>query len=174
MIMLSISFYESMTIHADMKRTYHLFPQKPEFERKFRFEEDLPFLVRAMAGLDGQFGTFITDGPDRKATPINAKRSIEMEIADKSVDFFPLNLHTIDSVLKDVTPEGVIDFKVNLRYSILDEKYDRVAFKGDTYLVRANLDRGVLGMNIHLIDGLGRTDCERIADTIVEEIKRIG
>jgi hypothetical protein len=27
-------------------------------------------------------------------------------------------------------------------------------------------------MNIHLTDGLGRTDCERIADTIVEEIKR--
>jgi hypothetical protein len=161
-----------MTIHAGMRRTYHLFPQNPEFERKFRFEADLPFLVRTMAGLDGQFGTFVTDGPDRKATPIQAKRSIGVEITDKSVDFVPLNKHTIDSVLRDVTPEGEIDFKLNLRYSVLDAKYNRVAFKGDTYLVRTNLDNGVLTMKIHLTDGQARTDPERIADTIVEEIKR--
>ncbi len=161
-----------MTIHADMRRTYHLFPQNPEFERKFRFEADLPFLVRTIAGLNGQFGSFVTDGPDRKATPIQAKRSIEVEIADKSVDFVPLNKNTLDPVLKDITPEGTIDFKINLQYSVLDAKYNRVAFKGDTYLVRTNLDNRVLTMNIHLIDGLARTAPERIADTIVEEIKR--
>jgi hypothetical protein len=155
-----------------MRRTYHLFPQNPEFERKFRFESDLPFLVSTMAGLDGQFGTFITDGPDRKATPIEAKRSIEVEIAEKSVDFVQLNKNTLDSVLRDVSSEGIIDFRINLRYSVLDANYNRVAFKGDTYLVRTNLDKGVLTMNIILMDGLGRTDCERIADTIVEEIKR--
>ncbi len=155
-----------------MRRTYHLFPQKPEFERKFRFESDLPFLVSTMAGLDGQFGTFITDGPDRKATPIQAKRSIEVEIAQKSVDFVPLNKNTLDSVLGDISSEGIIDFRINLKYSVLDANYNRVAFKGDTYLVRTNLDKGVLTMNINLMDGLGRTDCERIADTIVEEIKR--
>jgi len=125
-----------------------------------------------MAGLDGQFGTFITDGPDRKATPIQAKRSIEVEIAQKSVDFVPLNKHTLDSVLRDVSSEGIIDFRINLKYSVLDANYNRVAFKGDTYLVRTNLDKGVLTMNISLMDGLARTDCERIADTIVEEIKR--
>jgi hypothetical protein len=161
-----------MTIHAGMRRTYHLFPQNPEFERKFRFEADLPFLVRTMAGLDGQFGMFITDGPDRKATPIQAKRSIGIEITDKSVDFVPLNKYSIDSVLRDVTPEGEIDFKVNLNYSVLDANYNRVAFKGDTFLVRTNLDNGVLTMKIHLTDGQARTDPERIADTIVEEIKR--
>jgi hypothetical protein len=161
-----------MTIHAGMRRTYHLFPQNPEFESKFKFEADLPFLVRTIAGLDGQFGTFITDGPDRKATPIEAKRSIEVEIAEKSVDFVPLNKNTLDSVLRDVSPVGTIDFKINLRYSVLDANYNRVAFKGDTYLVRTNLDKGVLTMNINLIDGLARTDCKRIADTIVEEIKR--
>jgi len=161
-----------MTIHAGMRRTYHLFPQNPEFERKFRFEADLPFLVRTMAGLDGQFGEFVTDGPDRKATPIQAKRSIGVEITDKSVDFVPLNKHTIDSILRDVTPEGMIDFKVNLMYSVLDANYNRVAFKGDTFLVRTNLDNGVLTMKIHLTDGQARTDPERIADTIVEEIKR--
>jgi hypothetical protein len=125
-----------------------------------------------MAGLDGQFGNFITDGPDPKATPIKAKRSIEVEIAEKSVDFVPLNKNSLDSVQRDVTPEGTIDFKINLRYSVLDANYNRVAFKGDAYLVRINLEKGVLIMNIILIDGLGRTDCERIADTIVEEIKR--
>jgi hypothetical protein len=163
-----------MTIGAGMKRTYHLFPQNPEFERKFRFKADLPFLVSTIAGLDGQFGSFVTDGPDRKATPIQAKRSIEVEIADKSVDFVPLNKNTIGPILKDVTPEGTIDFKINLRYSVLDSNYNRVAFKGDTYLVRTNLDNSVLTMNIHLIDGLERTDPERIADTIVEEIKKKG
>jgi hypothetical protein len=125
-----------------------------------------------MAGMDGQSGEFITDGPDRKATPMKAKRSIGIEITDKSVDFVPLNKNTLDTVLRDVTPQGTIDFRVILRYSILDSNYDRIAFKGDTYLVRTNLDKNVLSMNIHLVDGLGRTDCERIADTIVEEIKR--
>ena len=161
-----------MTINADMKRAYHLFPQNPEFERKFRFKADLTFLVRTMAGIDGQFGEFVTDGPDRKATPIKAKRSIGIEIADKSVDFVPLNKNTLDSVLRDVTPIGTIDFKVSLRYSVLDANYNRVGFKGDTYLVRTSLENSILTMKIHLIDGLARTDCERIADTIVEEIKR--
>ncbi|MDL5502203.1 MAG: hypothetical protein QSU88_03205, partial [Candidatus Methanoperedens sp.] len=105
------------------------------------------------AGLNGQFGTFITDGPDRKATPIQAKRSIDVEIADKSVDFVPLNKNTLGPVLKDITPEGTIDFKINLQYSVLDANYNRVPFKGDTYLLRTNLDNRVLTMNIHLIDG---------------------
>ncbi len=161
-----------MTIHADMRRTYHLFPQNPEFERKFRFKADLPFIVRIMAQLDGQFGTFVTDGPDRKATPIKANRNLAVEITDKSVDFVPLNKYTLDSVLRDVTSEGVIDFRVNLRYSILDAKYNRVAFKGDIYLVRTKLEDGILTMNIHLVDGLARTDPGRIADTIVEEIRK--
>jgi len=161
-----------MTIHAGMRRTYHLYPQNPEFERKFRFEEYLPFLVRIMAGMNGQSGEFITDGPDRKATPIKAKRNIGIEISERSVDFVTLNKNTLDSVLRDVTSEGTIDFRVILQYSLLDSNYNRIGFKGDTYLVRTNLDKGVLTMNIHLVDGLGRTDCERIADTIVEEIKR--
>jgi len=89
-----------MTIGAGMKRTHHLFPQNPEFERKFSFKADLPFLVSTIAGLDGQFGSFVTDGPDRKATPIQAKRSIEVEIADKSVDFVPLNKNTLGPILR--------------------------------------------------------------------------
>ena len=155
-----------------MRRTYHLYPQNPEFERKFRFAENLPFLVKIMAGMDGQSGEFITDGPDRKATPIKAKRSIAIEITDRSVDFVRLNKNSLDKLIRDVTPEGTIDFRIILQYSLLDSNYNRVAFKGDTYLVRTKLDNGVLTMNIHLMDGQGRTDCDRIADTIVEEIIR--
>lgn len=155
-----------------MKRMYHLFPKEPEFQRKYNFQSDLPYIVRIMAGMDGQFGTFITDGPDKKATPIKAKRSINVEITDKSIDFYPLNKNSLGSVLKDVSAEGIIDFRVNLKYSFLDEKFDRVAFKGDSYLVRTDLENGVLAVKVHHTDGSGRTDCERIADTIVEEIIR--
>ncbi len=161
-----------MTIHAIMKRMYHQFPKEPEFERKYNFKADLPYIVKVMAGMDGQFGTFITDGPDRKATPIKAKRSINVEITDKSIDFYPLNKNTLNSVLRDITEEGVIDFKVNLRYSFLDEKFERVPFKGDSFLVRADLENGILTMKLHHIEGLGRTECEKVADTIVEEITR--
>jgi hypothetical protein len=155
-----------------MRRIYHQFPKNPEFERKYNFQADLPYIVRTMAGMDGQFGTFITDGPDLKGTPIKAKRSINIEITDKSVDFNPLNKNTLNSVLQDVTDEGIIDFRVNLKYSFLDEKFNRVPFKGDSYLVRAALENGILTMKVHRIDGMGRTDCERITDTIVEEIAR--
>ncbi len=155
-----------------MKRMYHQFPKEPDFERKYNFKADLPYIVKVMAGMDGQFGTFITDGPDRKATPVKAKRSINVEITDKSIDFYPLNKHTLNSVLRDITEEGVIDFKVNLRYSFLDEKFERVPFKGDSFLVRADLENGILTMKLHHIEGLGRTECEKVADTIVEEITR--
>ncbi len=155
-----------------MKRMYHQFPKEPEFQRKYNFQADLPYIVKILAGMDGQFGTFVTDGPDRKATPIQAKRSINIEITDKSIDFYPLNKNNLGSVLKDVSTEGIIDFRVNLKYSFLDEKFDRVAFKGDSYLVRTELENGVLTMKVHHIDGMGRTDSERIADTIVDEITR--
>ncbi len=155
-----------------MKRMYHQFPKEPEFERKYNFRADLPYIVKVMAGMDGQFGNFITDGPDRKATPIKAKRSISIEITDKSIDFYPLNKNTLNSVLKDITEEGIIDFKVNLKYSFLDEKFERIPFKGDSFLVRADLENGILTMKLHRIEGMGRTECERVADTIVEEITR--
>ncbi len=155
-----------------MKRTYHEFPQKPEFERKYNFRADLPYIVRTLAEMDNQFGTFITDSPDLKGRTIKAKRSINVEITDKSVNFYPLNKDSLQDVLKDVKAEGTIDFRIALKYSFLDEKFDRVPFKGDSYLVRTQLEGGVLTMKIHHIEGMGRTECARIADTIVDEIKR--
>lgn len=155
-----------------MKRIYHQFPANPEFERKYNFRADLPYIVGIMAGMDAQFGDFITDSPDGKGRPIKAKRSINVEITDRSVDFYPLNKNTLASVLRDVSGEGIVDFRVNLKYSLLDEKFDRIPFKGDSYLVRADLSNGILTMKVHHIDGMKRTDCERIADTIVEEIAK--
>lgn len=154
----------------NMRRTYHQFPKNPEFERKYNFKADLPYVVKTMAGMDGQSGEFITDSPDRKGRPIKAKRSINIEITDKSVDFYPLNNNTLVDVLADVKTEGKIDFKVTLHYSFLDDKFDRIPFKGDSYLVRTDLKNGILTLAVHNIDGLSRTDSERIAETVVEEI----
>jgi hypothetical protein len=153
-----------------MKRIFHQFPQKPELERKYNFRADLPYIVRTIAGMNGQFGTFITDSPDLKGRPIQAKRSISIEITDKRVNFYPLDNETVDSVIGEINKEGTIDFRVTLKYSFLDDKFDRVPFKGDSFLVRTRLDSGVLTMNVHHIDGMGRTESERIADTIIDEI----
>lgn len=155
-----------------MRRIYHRFPQNPEFEQKYNFKADLPYIVKTIAGMDGQFGTFVTDAPDIRGSPVKAKRTINVEIADRKVEFHPLNKDTLDSVLADVDAEGTIDFRVILKYSHLDEKYNRVSFKGDSYLVRADLENGALTMKVHHIDGMGRTQCASIADTIVEEIIR--
>jgi hypothetical protein len=155
-----------------MKRTYHEFPQKPEFERKYNFRADLPYIVKTLAEMDNQFGTFITDSPDLKGRTIKAKRSINVEITDRSVNFYPLNKDSLADVIQDVKNEGIIDFRIALKYSFLDEKFDRVPFKGDSYLVRTQLENGVLTMKIHHIEGMGRTECAKIADTIVDEIKR--
>ncbi len=155
-----------------MKRTYHQFPQKAEFEQKYHFRADLPYIVKIMAGLDGQFGTFTTDSPDLKGRIIKAKRTINVDITNKRTDFNSLNKNTLDSVLTDVENEGTIDFRVKLKYSYLDEKYNRQPFKGDSYLVRTNLENGVLTLMVHHVDGMGRTECGRIADTIVDAIVR--
>jgi hypothetical protein len=69
-----------------------------------------------------------------------------------------------------VKNEGTVDFKVTLKYSFLDDNFDRVPFTGDSFLVRTHLDSGILTMKVHHTDGMGRTECGRIADTIVDEI----
>ncbi len=155
-----------------MRRIYHLFPQKPEFEQKFNFRADLPYIVRTLVGMDGKFGTFITDAPDLRGSIIKAKRTINVDIVDKNIEFYPLNKNTLDTALQDITSEGSIDFRVNLKYSFLDEKYDHIPFTGDSFLVRTSIENSVLTMKVHRIDGMGRTECARIADTIVDEIIR--
>ncbi len=155
-----------------MKRIYHQFPQKPDFEQKYSFKADIPYIIRTMAAMNGQSGTFITDAPDLKGRTIAAKRTINVEITDKSTEFYSLDKGVLDSVLADAAGEGTVDFRINLKYSFLDKKYDRVPFKGDSFLVRTNLENGVLKLMVHRVDGMGRTESGRIADTIIDEIKR--
>jgi len=154
------------------KRVYHYFPQRVDFEQRYNYRGDLPFLVKTLAGMDEKFGMFITDSPDPRGRPIQAKRKIRVEIADKKVDFVPLNSKTLDSIIGDIESSGILDFRVTLEYSYLDEKYSRVPFKGDVYLVRSDLKDEILKLSVHHIEGLGRTDSSRIADTIVDELQR--
>ncbi len=155
-----------------MKRIYHHFPLKPDFEQQYHFHADLPYIVRTMAEMDGKFGTFVTNSPDLKGKSIKAKRDIKVDITDKSVEFYPLNKDTVDSVLGDIKQEGTIDFRVALKYSFLDAKYDRIPFKGDSFIVRANLENSILTIKVQHMDGMGRTESSRIAETIIDEIMR--
>jgi hypothetical protein len=155
-----------------MKRIYHNIPSNPDFEQRYDFKGDLPYIVRTMAEMDGKFGSFITDSPDLKGKSIEAKRDIKVEITNKSIEFFPLNKNTVNSVLNDIKKEGTIDFRVALKYSFLDAHYNRIPFKGDSFLVRTSLEKGVLTIKVHHMDGMGRTQPSRIADTIIDEIIR--
>jgi len=75
-------------------------------------------------------------------------------------------------VLDSLEKEGIIDFRVNLRYSYLDGKYNRVPFKGDVYLVRSIIENELLVLQIIHMDGPMRTECGRLADTIIDELRR--
>ncbi|MBW6470614.1 MAG: hypothetical protein K0A90_05255 [Methanosarcinaceae archaeon] len=155
------------------KRIYHRFPHREiQFEQKYRYYSDLPFLVRVMANLDGKFGMFVTESVSQKGHRIQAKREIGVEIMTNEVDFVPLNYDNVDAIVDTIEPEGIIDFKIILKYSYLDGKYNRVPFKGDTYLVRVSLENNVAVLQIKHIDGPERTECGRVADTIIEELRR--
>ena len=125
-----------------------------------------------MANMDGKFGMFVTESVAQRGHRIQAKREISVEIVRNGVDFEPLNYKNVDQMIDTIEPEGIIDFKVTLNYSYLDGKYNRVPFRGDIYLVRAILENEVLVLQIHKIEGPGRTEAGRVADTIIEEIRR--
>ncbi|MGM0771597.1 MAG: hypothetical protein ACQESU_08335 [Halobacteriota archaeon] len=155
------------------KRIYHRFPHREvQFEQKHRYYSDLPYFVRVMAGMDGKFGMFVTESTTKKGHRIQAKRVIGVEIAINGLDFAPLNYETVDSMIDTIEPEGIIDFRVTLTYSYLDGKYNRVPLKGDVYLVRSILESEVLTLRINHIDGQERTECGRVADTIIDELRR--
>lgn len=155
------------------KRLYHKFPYEDiEFEQKYRYHADLQYLVKVMANINGKFGMFVTESVVQKGHKIEAKREIGVEIVVNGVDFEPLNNRNLDTLISTIESKGIIDFKINLNYSYLDKNYNRVPFRGDTYLVRASLENDVLILQIHRIDGVGRTETSRLADTIIEEIRR--
>jgi hypothetical protein len=143
-----------------------------EFEQKYRYHSDLPFFVKVMANMDGKFGMFVTESVTKRGHRIQAKREISVEIVANGIDFSPLNYDTVEDVLETLETEGIVDFRIHLRYSYLDGKYNRVPFRGDIYLARAILEHELLVLQINHIDGPKRTECGRVADTIIDELRR--
>jgi hypothetical protein len=125
-----------------------------------------------MANIDGKFGMFVTESVTQRGHRIQAKREIAIEVVTNGIDFSSLNYDTVDYVLDTLEKEGIIDFRVHLRYSYLDGKYNRVPFRGDIYLVRAIVESELLVLQINHIDGPKRTECGRVADTIIDELRR--
>ena len=156
------------------KRVCYRFPERNvHFEQKYRYYGDLPHLVRIMAGMDGKYGMFTTESPDRRGHTIHARRDIGVHIAENNLDFAHLSPAGVEDALDGIESSGTVDFKISLKYSHLDEKYKRIVFSGDDYLVRVHLDGDLLTLSVHLDSGPGRTECRRVADTIVEELRRV-
>ncbi|MEA1894523.1 MAG: hypothetical protein U9N36_04815 [Euryarchaeota archaeon] len=155
------------------KRIYYHFPKcDVHFEQKYRYYEDLPYLVRTMAGLDGRREMFTTESPDRKGCTVKSKREIAMYIVENNLDFVHLSPTNVDAVLAGIESVGTLDFKISLKYSRLDEKYKMIAFTGDDYLVRMHLDGDLLTLVVHLGSGPGRTECRQMAGGIVEALRQ--
>ena len=155
------------------KRIYYHFPQRDvHFEQKYRYYEDLPYLVRTMAEMDGIHEMFTTESPDRRGHTIKAKREIVVYIVENNLDFAHLSPASVDAVLIGIESGGTLDWKISLKYSRLDEKYKMIAFTGDDYLVRMHLDGDLLTLKVHLDSGSGRTECRQVAGTIVEALRQ--
>ena len=155
------------------KRIYRRFPNREvQFEQRHRYYLDMPYLVKVMANMNGKFGMFVTESITQRGHRIQAKREIGVEIVINGVDFSPLDYENVASIADTIEPEGIVDFRVNLKYSYLDGKYNRVPFRGDIFLVRTALESEILTFRINHIDGPSRTECGRVADTIIDELRR--
>jgi hypothetical protein len=158
----------------DMRKRiyYHFPPGDVHFEQKYRYYEDLPYLVRTMTELDGKHEMFTTESPDRRGDTTKAKREIAVYLVENNLDFAHLSPTSVDAVLVGIESDGMLDFKISLKYSRLDEKYKMIAFTGDDYLVRMHLDGDLLTLAVHLNSGPGRTECRQVASTIVEALRQ--
>lgn len=148
------------------KRIYRLFPQKVDCQIKKHYTYDLPMLVRVIASITGKLDKFITDSPEKRGRKIEVKREINMEITSNSFDFVPLTPNDASTIIPEIESEGIIDFKINLKYIYLDEKYRSIPLKGDSYLLRANLNGNILILQMCHIDGMGRTKCEQLSEIL--------
>lgn len=153
------------------KWLYHRFPNRPpDFEQRYRYKSDLAHLLKVMAGLNKKYGMFETETP--KGGTAKAKREISVGIAERGIDFLALLQDKAESISAGLESYGTVDFKVDLKYSYMAEGFVGVPFKGDTFLVRADLQGDVLTLIVNHIDGSGRTTPGEVANTIVEEIRR--
>lgn len=153
------------------KREYHHFPKNDvEFQQKYSFWADLPYLVQTFAQMNEKSGTIQLTTP--KGDHLDAKRSIFVEIAKSSIDFTPLTNNNLDDILEDIEQSGLLDFRIVVLYSYLDKYYKRVPYRKDSFLVRCHLANGILTLMIHPHEGPGHTTCDEIANTIVHELEQ--
>jgi hypothetical protein len=153
------------------KREYHHFPKNDvEFQQKYSFWSNLPYLVKTFAGMNDKSGAFQLVTP--KGETLKAKRSISVEIAEANIDFRPLTNDNLNYILGDIDDSGLLDFRIGLLYSYLDKDYKRIPYRKDTFLVRSDLTSGILTLLIHPHDGPGLTTCHEIANTIVTELEK--
>ncbi|MFP4654255.1 MAG: hypothetical protein ACLFMM_01015 [Methanohalobium sp.] len=154
------------------KRIYHRPPGlETHFEQHYRYHSDLQYLVKTLALMNGKFGMF---EPQNRTIQkyVQMKREIGVEIVTNGVDFAPINHGNINKTIGTIEPEGAIDFRINLFYTYLDENYSRVPFRNDSYIVHADLKDSILALQISHLDGPRITEVDRIADTIIDEIRR--
>lgn len=155
-----------------MKHTHIQFPDTNiHFIQKCRYRADIPFLIHTLAEMNGKFGMFHMYAPHTRTQRIYAKREIKVEIAENNIDFIPLDKTNADYIAEHAAEEDTIDFRITLQYSYLDEKYNRVPLRGDVYLLRANQQRDLLTLYVHHIEGNQHTECSRIADTVIDELR---
>jgi len=150
------------------KRMYHEFPQEVDFEKKYKVKFGLGRAIRALKSINNSFDNFETYLPNRQNYRVTAKRDIRVEVAEKSVDFAPID--KFDET--QIENEGIVDFRISLRYSYLNEKYDRIPIKGDVYLLRVEIKKGILTLYLVRIDGLERTAIDAVAVLIKSAIEK--
>ncbi|HIH69072.1 hypothetical protein [Methermicoccus shengliensis] len=148
---------------------YPDFPSHADFVKRYRFYSDLTGFLHAMTRLDGTFDTFITESPHMDGRLIRARRDISLRIFDAKSGGFVHVGELSDFMERDVSS---IDLELALSYSYLNERYDRVSFKEDVFLLRADLDMDVLTLRICLVDGLGRTREDMVAQMVVDALRR--
>ena len=158
-----------------MERIYYHFPAEVDFQRRYGYSADLRYLLKVMASIHGKSGSieFETSGPDlkRHVDTVRARRDVSVDVAEKRMDFIPLNPANLAAVLPTLQPGGTVDFRVTVGYTYVDSHFDRLPLESDVYLIRAIVDDG-LTLKVANVKGQGRTMPEEIANTIETQLKR--
>lgn len=157
-----------------MDRIYYHFPSNIDFERSYGYNADMRYFIKVMASIHGKSGSmeFDTPGPDikRHVDTVRARRDVNVDVAERRVDFLPLTPQNLATVLQGLSPSGTTDFRMTVGYTYVDKNFNRMPLEGDVFLVRANVDGG-LTLQISCIKGQGRTTPEEIANTIETQLK---
>lgn len=157
-----------------MDRIYYHFPPDIDFERSYGYNADVRYLMKVMASIHGKSGSadFDTPGLDVKqhVENVRARRDVTVDVAERRVDFLPLNPQNLTRVLQGLEPSGTIDFRVTVGYTYVDKNYNRLPLESDVFLVRAIVDDG-LTLQVACIKGQGRTLPEEVANTIETQLR---